>query len=309
MNKVIKVIFINIFIALMAISASAQNIDTLWTANFWQGGWDSVNCVIETSDGGFLMAGITQDADTYDRGVLLIKTDSLGNEEWTKIISDTANDECAFHVLEDYDGGYLVSASSYGLIGTYLEQAVWIIKTDSNGDTLWTHPLSEVTHNGYPLWATITYDSGYAITGLYNYSYDNKAFLLRLDKDGNYIRCNSYFEGDDSQGGHFITEMASDSGFIIAGQDNNHYTTGWDYWAIRTSKSGIRIWDSTYAHTDTYDMLYGACKVDDGIVMVGHVAGGANAMKIDFDGNTMWNKSISLAFTNEKKDDCMSRPG
>jgi len=273
----------------------AQPVDSIWARTFYNGGFDSLNWVQETTDGGFILVGCTKEMTGKD-DINLIKTDSDGNLEWNSVIGDT-DYECGYHVLETYDGGYLVSANSYAFnegVGV-----PWIVKTDSDGDTLWTYAYAPENYNGFPLHAIQTYDSSFAVTGCINTGGDNQAFILLLDQDGNFIDWQEYGGDTQHQDGCFITQMP-DSGFIVTGSDNNLYTTGnYDFRAFRVNKFMGVVWDSSYAITSSYDGLQGACKIDDGIVMVGIAGGYGWAMKIDFDGNTIWSKNISYAFANE----------
>ncbi|MFC1475059.1 T9SS type A sorting domain-containing protein [Candidatus Zixiibacteriota bacterium] len=298
MNLFSKLFCILIISLIITTNGYAQTFDTLWTHNYWFGYFDSANCVQETSDHGFIITGTTLLEGEIDYHLNLIKTDSIGTIEWSKLIRDSGS-ACGFHVLETYDGGYLISANNIGL-GQSGGGGIWIIKTDNDGDTLWTYPFMPEDRSGFPLYAIETIDSGFAITGRINLSgYFNDAFILRLDRDGNYVDYAHY--GDDlHQDGWFITQMP-DSGYIVACWDNNLYDyTDHDYWAFRTNKNLVQVWDSSYVLTDFTDEMYGACRVDDGIVMVGQARSAGHALKFDFDGNTVWSKSISQYATAER---------
>lgn len=278
-------------ILFLASFSSAQTIDTVWTQNYWNGYFDSVNCVQETIDRGFILTGTFRDTlMTYD-DVFLLKTDSLGNVEWQQQYGTEMSD-CGYHVFQSYDGGYVISANTYGL-GYSGGGIIWIIKTDQMGDTLWTFPFSPDDRFGYPLYAIETIDSGIAVTGLLNvYGDSHDMFILKLDRYGNYISHNHY-GGYNYQWGEFICQLP-DNGFIITGWDDNYYTTGYDFSAIRTDNSLAVIWASEYAITDFTEEMYGSCMVEDGVIMVGQARGVGHAMKIDFNGNTVWSNEISL---------------
>ena len=296
MKNTVSVFFVLFILLVLSTVASAQTIDTLWTKTYLLNDFDSANCVQETSDSGFIIAGGTWVSTETDQDVFLVKTDSLGNVEWSKEIGGEYH-ETAFHVLQTHDGGYLVSANSYAIHNT--GGGIWIIRTDNVGDTLWTLTFLPEDRGGFPLYATQTYDSMYAITGLINLSGTfNDAFILIVDDDGVIQDYNSF--GDSfNQDGRFITQMP-DSGFIVCGWETNTYTTGDDFRAFRTNKYLTILWDSTYALTDYSDAIYGACRIDDGIVMVGQMRGAGHALKIDFDGNRVWSKSISQYATAER---------
>ncbi|MEE9441768.1 MAG: dockerin type I repeat-containing protein [candidate division Zixibacteria bacterium] len=300
MNLLMSVIF-ELFLILVIILSPlkitfAQSVDTVWTRNYWKGYFDSVNCIQETHDSGFVMVGCAQIEGETQFDINLIKTDRDGSLEWSKLIGDSHH-ETGFHVIQTFDGGYLISAYS-DAFSSPRDNRVWIVKTDSVGDTTWTYPFIQLDGNGYPLYAVQTLDSGYAITGVINISYSNQAFILRLTKDGDYIWAYHYGEFG-YQDGKFITEMP-DGGFIVAGHNDQPYTSNYDYRVFRTDQWGTKLWDSTYVLTDHYDELNGVCKVDDGIVMTGQARAAGHVLKVDFEGNTIWSKSISRYVANEK---------
>lgn len=87
-------------------------------AGITQGEQEAVD-VIETSDGGLLIAG-TSDKNTADSDILLIKTDSRGNELW-KFSADTITGlgpTSAKSILEIPDIGYLVGGTALGTVST-----------------------------------------------------------------------------------------------------------------------------------------------------------------------------------------------
>jgi hypothetical protein len=97
---------------------------------------DFGNSVRQTMDGGYIIAG-TFNSDSSSNAYL-IKTDALGNVEWKKTYDAASNDEEATSVEQSADSGFIVGASMFGdSIQGY------IIRTDANGDTLWTR----IQHN------------------------------------------------------------------------------------------------------------------------------------------------------------------
>jgi len=296
MKLLTVVVAIGAAMCLLPPAARPVTVDTVWTRTFWRGYFDSLNCVQETSDGGFVMVGVTWDEGEAQTDIGLIKTDSEGNLDWSIELGDTAS-ECGFHVLECVEGGYLISAQSSkwgdGSGGT------WIIRTDESGDTLWTYPFAPEDRNGFPLYAIQTADSGFAIAGLVNLpGLFNDAYILLLDRDGNYLDY-AHYGGPNYQDGRFITEMP-DGGFIVAVWTDDPYSTLTDFRAFRTTSGLGVVWDSTYAITASSEEVFSACRVDDGVVLVGNSMNSAHILKIDFDGNTVWSKSISIAPTNER---------
>ena len=120
-------------------------------AMLWQQTYGSnamnMNAIINTADGGYAMAGNHYTSPT-DNGIALAKLDAQGNMLWLKdfaCCTDQAND-----VIQTPDGGYL-------LVGLHLQDpySAVAIKTDANGDEVWSHSYYEMTvqqfflHDGF----------------------------------------------------------------------------------------------------------------------------------------------------------------
>ncbi len=137
----------------------------------------------KTNDGGYTIAGWS----TYDYGgyyspdAVLYKLDSNLNLLWTKYYG-TLGTEDIFDVKQTYDNGFvLVGHSSVANKG----EDVYIIRTDSIGDTLWTRTLGGA-YNDRAYSVVQTPDSGFAIVGN-TYSYGaggSDAFFLKLKPSG-----------------------------------------------------------------------------------------------------------------------------
>ena len=92
---------------------------------------EQANSVIQTSDGGYAIAGWT---DSYGNGYYnfwLVKTDSQGNQQWTQTYGASGDSE-AYSVVQTSDGGYALAGftNSTGA-GIY---SFWLVKTDSKGN-------------------------------------------------------------------------------------------------------------------------------------------------------------------------------
>jgi len=101
--------------------------DTLWTKTYGAENGDAGFSVQQTSDGGYIITGYT-DGDVY-----LIKTDSSGDTLWTKTYG-AENGDGGLSVQQTSDGGYIITGTANAVAFSVHE--VFLIKTDSSGDTL-----------------------------------------------------------------------------------------------------------------------------------------------------------------------------
>ncbi|MCX6842755.1 MAG: hypothetical protein NTX53_10780 [candidate division WOR-3 bacterium] len=159
------------------------NGNTSWTRTF-DGRWVYLACmsVEQTQDGGFIVAGTTCYYDGGPGDVLLVKTDSLGNEVWVKTFGGES-DDWGNSVQLTRDGGYIVvgNTSSYGAS----KSDVWLIKTDANGDTVWTRTFGG-SQNDYGYSVQQTQDGGYIVAGTTRSDGAGRAdvFVMKTDPEG-----------------------------------------------------------------------------------------------------------------------------
>lgn len=171
-------IIANLYFDVVLIKTNSSG-NTLWTKAYGGSYWDEGHSVRQTNDGGYIIAG-RWGASSNDYDVYIIKTDSNGNPDWTKTYGGTSWD-CAHSVQQTFDGGYIVAGYRYALTG---HADVWLLKTDSNGDTLWTR-IYGGTANDQARSVLQTSDGGYIITG-YTESFGTGArdvWLLKTEPD------------------------------------------------------------------------------------------------------------------------------
>ena len=114
--------------------------------DIWRNWEDIGRSVQQTTDGGYIICGSRVDY-TEIGDVYLIKTDNNGDSIWTKTFGGVEDDQ-SYSVQQTTDGGYIITGYTESFGNGNGEQDVWLIKTDSQGDSIWTKTFGG-TGGGY----------------------------------------------------------------------------------------------------------------------------------------------------------------
>lgn len=273
--------------------------DTLWTRTYGTYHYDYAACVHQTNDGGYIIFGET---DSYDPNFwegFLIKTDSDGDTLWTKHLGDFA--------YYFFQSGVELNGSGYVAVGyTKIDASdpedIWLVKTDTEGDTVWTRTFGG-SERDLPTSICRTVDGGFIISGSTESpsAGDFDALLIKTDADGNLEWSKTY--GGIKRDLASDVKQTDDGGYIIAGHTEsyghvNNYT---DAWLIRTDSDGDTLWTKTWG-SDEHDGAMSVVQTTDG----GFVWTGYRKMstfvqdlwvvKTDADGNTQASKTYGGTF-------------
>ena len=187
--------------------------DTLWTRDSvdWRIGIGY--SVAETSDGGWIVTGYVAPFRDGKHHLYLIKLDSDGQVLWTRGDWEWINEPVGgvgYSVQETSDGGYIIAGATSPWFGEI--EDLWLIKTDSEGDTLWTRIYGG---EGPDCGCSVreASDGGYIVAGYT--STDWSLWLLRTDENGDIV-WTSGLEGWWYGKGYSVTET-SDGGWIVTG--------------------------------------------------------------------------------------------
>jgi len=148
-----------------------------WNRSYSERSNDWVISMVQTSDGGYTMAGRTAFGDGPP-DFWLIKTDESGKTEWTHTYG-ARDDSGAQSVIQTIDGGYAIVGSTYG----DGDIDAWLVKTDPNGTMQWNKTYGGADADvGNSLIQTS--DRGYAIAGKTGPSGEDSDFwLIKLKAD------------------------------------------------------------------------------------------------------------------------------
>ena len=203
----------------------------LWSKTY---GGVSGDSVVQTSDGGFAIAGMTLPVGANGNEVYLVKTDSVGNMLWSKTYGGTGTDE-GYSVVQTSDGGFAIAGMTLPVGANGND--VYLVKTDSVGNMLW----SKTYGGGQGRSVVQTSDGGFAIAGFTD-AYKGGVCLVKTDSVGNMLWNKTYggISGDS-------VVQTSDGGYR-----NSWYLFFWassrlyGEYLVKTDSTGNMLWNKTY---------------------------------------------------------------
>ncbi|UCG92902.1 MAG: T9SS type A sorting domain-containing protein [candidate division WOR-3 bacterium] len=263
------------------------NGDTLWTRTYGGTMEDGGNSVQQASDGGYIIAGHTYSFGAGMFDVYLIRTDSIGDTLWTKTYGGYLYDQ-GWSVQETSDGGYIIGGFT-GLFDPLYD--FWLLKTDKNGDTLWT----KIYGGSLTEWCNSvreTSDGGYILAGFTGYFNDYNVYLVKTDSNGGVVWTKTYGGMHDDYA--WAAEQTSDGGYIVIGWTFSYGAGDADIWLIKTNADGDSIWSKTYGGQEEDKAKWVQEIPGVGYIITGSTfstgMGGADIylIKTDLNGDVIW---------------------
>jgi len=191
--------------------------------------------VLQTSDGGYVVLGFTVSFGSGQKDVWLIKTDAQGIMQWDKTFGGTAG-EIGTEIMETEEGGFIITgyteSNSNGLYD------VLLIKTDSNGNEIWS---KNIGNGNYESGSSVaqTHDGGFIITG-YTISHGaglRDIWLVKTDQVGNEEWQYTFGGIYNDEGTHVLQTFSG--GFVVVGYTESRGSGQKDVKLIKTSPLGI----------------------------------------------------------------------
>ena len=246
-----------------------------WEKAFGYEGLDTATALLQTNDGGYLLTGVLDVTASQGAGntaskkrlqkhaggdYWLIKLNAEGILQWSQYYGGSFTDTPA-GVVETADGGFLLVGTSdsndVDISANKGSYDIWLVKASSTGVLEW-----EKSYGGSQL---------------------DQASAIDRTTDGNFI---------------IVGDTRSDDG------DISHNRGASDLWVLKISPQGTLLWEKTFGGTD-FDTGRSVCLASDGgFYVAGHsrssegdltLNNGQNdawVMKINSEGNLMWQKSI-----------------
>lgn len=215
--------------------------DVLWNLTYGGADWDVGYSVQQTRDGGYIVAGCTRSLGFGDWDALLLRVDMEGEVVWNRTYGGSYEDGGWF-VRETEDGGFIIAGYRTASRGEMAD--AWIIKTDEEGEMLWSILYGgedddwffsvQVIKGGYILAGS----TGSFGAGDYDY------WLMKVDEEGKVLWNKTY--GGPGREIAWQVERTRDGGYILIGGTTSFGSGDWDVWLLKVDREGEPRWNETY---------------------------------------------------------------
>ena len=280
-------------LALCPMLLIAQAPDTVWTKTIGGPDNDVGNAVLQTNDGGYIIAGSTESFGSGGLDGYIVRTDPNGDTIWTRCYGGSEDDEL-FDIKPTLDGNYI--ATGYSASEGNGSKDIWLVKIDTMG-TPWSKTFYGANDEGaYSIQPTP--DSAYVITGYMPYGFlDYTVFLLKIREyygswHIDWLKTYCHDPICPSDGNNVVQTI--DGGYIIAADSRTPEGLGF-LWIIKTDSFGEIQWDKKYVNFHGHGCSSGARILEsiDGYVVAGFSEcgsgyPGAFLLKTDTSGDSLW---------------------
>lgn len=295
-----------------------------WQKTYGGYGQDRANAIVQTPDGGYIVAGMSMSnngdvtGNHGDADCWIIKLGSSGDIQWQKSYGGSGLDD-ASDIKTTSDGGYIVVGYSYSSNGDVSSNKGgadwWMIKIDASGNLQWQKSIGG---SGADFASAVlqTSDGGYILAGP-SMSNDGDVSVNKGSWDYWVVKLNSSgtIQWEKSYGGNYSDYPtaicpANDGGYIIAGYStstNGDITNpkgNEDFWLVKINGNGVLQWQKSYGGAGLDQANYinpsndggywvsGYTQSSDGLISENHGSGDYWVVKIDENGNLKGQKSL-----------------
>ncbi|MBL0072752.1 MAG: hypothetical protein IPP34_13495 [Bacteroidetes bacterium] len=214
----------------------------LWNKSFARHGQAPGARVVQADDGGYFLVGNAQSYSPGNSAALVIKTDSDGNFEWSKLMNGTDNDY-GYNGISDNKNGliFIGDTRSYG----NGSQDGYVCSVDSNGVTNWCKFYGGTNIDNFES-IQKSLNGGYNLCGA-TYSFgagDRDIYMIITDTIGNIIFSKTYGSSGWEFGRKAI--VTEDGNILILGGTNVSGAGAMEIILMKVNAFGNILWSKTY---------------------------------------------------------------
>ncbi len=247
--------------------------DVIWQSNDLVEAFESIH---ETSDSGFIVAGITFGGGPGNYDVLVAKFDSLGNLEWQQSMGGSGQD-IGWGVIQTNDGGYIMS-------GYHATSGLWVVKLTSAGSISWQKFLGGLDGGNIQQ----TNDGGYIVAG-------GRSFrMVKLTSSGATTWDTKLGGSDPGYFGYYANcyyvLQHDDGGYVGCGSTG---IAGSDYWLVKLDANGNLVYQKQFGG-GSHDYGSHISSTDDGgFIMSGDASSNNGDVSGNHGGYDIWVVKVS----------------
>jgi|GEM_PF-6156639 len=226
---------------------------------------------VQTSDSGFVLAGVTESYGAGSIDYYLVKLDKNGDMAWTKTYGGASGDfEPDF--IQTSDSGFAFLGSSYSFGN---RPKAYLVKLDKAGNVSWSKTFSGIDAV-YGSAIEQSTDGGFLIGTSNVINSQHSASIIKTDSVGNVLWAKDFTNSD------WVKDIAStkDGGFIAIGESYQTSTIFPDMYMLRFDSSLNLIKANKLSPSTAYTIS----QTKDG----GFIITNGGLLKLDSVGNVEW---------------------
>lgn len=195
----------------------------LWTKEIGGPLSEWVSGMINSTDGGYILTGVTYSYGEGNEDVYLVKLDSAANLMWTRTVGGPFNDT-AEDIIQTADGGYITVGSTISFGEGAFD--MYVVKFNAAGAISWTKTIGNDIYNSAS--SVIQTADGYIICGITETDITgDDIYLVKLDDLGNTCStCLQSTGGLSGSGGTMIASTGTTGTGVISGTGGNSGSGG-----------------------------------------------------------------------------------
>ncbi|MCQ2251194.1 MAG: hypothetical protein MJZ66_08810 [Bacteroidales bacterium] len=251
----------------------------------------SCNSMIQDRDGNIVLTGYCIKKNEFQKDLLVMKIDTLGNVLWRKTYGGKGDEE-GKQIIQTKSGGYAVCGSTTSnQDGDY---NWYVLRIDKSGNLLWDEQYGmggEDCANSL----TETFDNGLLVTGYLGNAAGGGQKLMaivKFDIGGN-SEWTQWYENNDWSCGTAIIQTR-DSMIMAAGYTKMFSITDYDVLVVKTDLHGDTLWTRTFGNEDWQEATSIIETYDKAFVVGGYSMSNRKdqssflMLKYDSRGNLVW---------------------
>jgi hypothetical protein len=246
--------------------------------------------VLPTADGGYIIAGVTNNSSINDCDAYIVKTNGAGVFQWDKVFGG-AKPDYPYSMIETTDGNYMITGFTQSFGGGDMD--IYLLKIDPSGNKIFEKTLGSFGNDeGREIIKSA--DGNYVIVGTSSsYSGSRDVVLFKIDNSGTEIWRKTYGSSAAEYGNGVA--LCPDGGFIITGQT---FSGGPDGQAtlIKTDANGTESWTKSFGNSLTDEGIAVVANTDGSFVFAVRDSTASNdidvhIIKTDAGGVKVWEKT------------------